>query len=692
MVRANVLVVIQTSGRSGVHEGESGAGLLNIPVAVGAHVRRSPCANALVRGIPGRGVQRSVRGVVEDPEAAVGSADELPRATAVWRITSTEAPEPILSRIGIQVAARLRIVDPEHAAVQGLRRGSRRRLRCACRSARRGRRCGGHRAHLHDPHAGVVGSCAHGAVVIQGPVRYHIDELDLAVALRVHGPVAVPTDVRRCSCADSLRAGVAGSCVQCSLVSCVDDSECAGRDTGELPEAAFVACRGTAAEARAPIEFVGVQLPPRLCAHKAHGLAIELCNHIGRRLRHQGRLGRDGLVDDSLRRGLGWGNGHVRRAEAPLASVEIRLAQTAQAVAALAADPQVVQRRRDAEPSNGDQAADRLQRLLAGVGATVDGLALPESVLTCVRVRADGHDPWGATDRCGDHFVPRFDGQQGLHVPLINVFELVLLGGKCGVVIFEAADLIPDKASDLKPGVPAVVLLHQPVVTQDVAQVAAPTDVVGRCLVAVAVVAVSVEGQIGDLLRTTCSSLARLQKMVQPAHVVGHCGTNELGIPLRSSDVHIVRPLLCEGLRAAPQFVVVPRLSRVVRLVPTLHYGAHPVLVRRGELRDANAEGVPGLLDHRYEQDPRHVHIRAHPPVVVPQPLNANNVYRRLQVLRVILISVLSVHCDAAEPIEGRRAALRIAGSDVPELDQRCLLRHLASAAPAAACGRARGS
>mmetsp|Transcript_120264 Transcript_120264/g.336745 ORF Transcript_120264/g.336745 Transcript_120264/m.336745 type:complete len:361 (+) Transcript_120264:2317-3399(+) len=324
-----------------------------------------------------------------------------------------------------------------------------------------------------------------------------------------------------------------------------------------------------------------------------------------------------------------------------------------------------------------------------------------------MRIRAHGHDPGRGPDLLDHRLVVGLDRQDRLDVELLHVRDLAVLRGERGVVLHEATDLVPDEALDLEA--PGVVLFHQAVVGQRVAQVSPPTDVALFRLVARAVVAIPMEGQVGDPLFAPCCRLAGFQEVVQPAHVVGHGRPDELGVPLSLSDDHVVRPLLGEGLRVAPQVEVVARLARVVRLVPALHHGPGAALVRGRELLDAHAQGVPRLLDHRHELDAGRLHICGHPPIVVPYPLSASLCSCRRQVFGIVRISVLSVDGDAAESAEGRLGRQRLRGAPgegLPELDQRRrlgqgLARLVAGAAPrrgrrvgaaaAARCHRARG-
>lgn len=141
-----------------------------------------------------------------------------------------------------------------------------------------------------------------------------------------------------------------------------------------------------------------------------------------------------------------------------LASVKINLAQLAEALNS-AATKQMIYTRRNAKPSNGDQALDGFHSVLSGGCPTVLGSARTKTVgLPSMGIWTLRHDPICAPDLVDSSGIPVLDPDQRGLIPLPHVPELVTLGGG-RIATRQTAQLVPNKAFDVEAA--GIVFLHE---------------------------------------------------------------------------------------------------------------------------------------------------------------------------------------------------------------------------------------
>mmetsp|Transcript_44977 Transcript_44977/g.113127 ORF Transcript_44977/g.113127 Transcript_44977/m.113127 type:complete len:269 (+) Transcript_44977:1136-1942(+) len=233
-----------------------------------------------------------------------------------------------------------------------------------------------------------------------------------------------------------------------------------------------------------------------------------------------------------------------------LAGVKINLAQLAEALKSLALE-QVVHPRRDAEPSDRDQALNGFQGVLSGSGSTVLGPASAQRVsLSSVSIRTLWHDPIRAPDLVHCFDVPKFDLDQSRLVPFPHVPELVTLRGR-SVATRETTQLVPNESFDAEAA--GIILLHEPVVSQNVAEVIPETNITRISHVCAAIKAVAMESQVCYQRPASRRALACLEKVVKPTSVVSHRRAHKLCVAFRLSNLHVRSPSLRICLRVGPQ-------------------------------------------------------------------------------------------------------------------------------------------
>merc|ERR1712032_194382 len=92
--------------------------------------------------------------------------------------------------------------------------------------------------------------------------------------------------------------------------------------------------------------------------------------------------------------------------------------------------------------------------------------------------------------------------------------------------VHQASKLIPNEAFDLKS--PPVVLSHDPVKTEDVAQVLSPALIIRRRNIGAAILSVAMQRKVRHQFFAPRSYLACFQEMVQPTRVMCHGWTHKL--------------------------------------------------------------------------------------------------------------------------------------------------------------------
>mmetsp|Transcript_33270 Transcript_33270/g.95742 ORF Transcript_33270/g.95742 Transcript_33270/m.95742 type:complete len:264 (+) Transcript_33270:675-1466(+) len=159
-----------------------------------------------------------------------------------------------------------------------------------------------------------------------------------------------------------------------------------------------------------------------------------------------------------------------------LAGVEPLDAQAAQPPAR---HEQVIDSRSDREPSHSDDALDGFDCIVPGTLTSIHGPAHVQAVGdTCAEsIWATGHDIRRGTNLLDGRQIPILDLDDRVGVPQPHVLQLIRFRGRDAV--YQAPDLIPDQALDVET--PRIVLLHQPVVRQDIAQIISEPGVF-RCV------------------------------------------------------------------------------------------------------------------------------------------------------------------------------------------------------------------